>query len=97
MGLLNSVLLSWYYQCVHPTEVDKPMAQVKKNFVEDLPVIVGNRDQISTVFEQKVQEVAAFTSQIKKLQSQLDDEVFAIYGIDSAAADLIHSEMVIKL
>lgn len=168
LGLLNSVLLSWYYQCVHPTEVDKPMAQVKKNFVEDLPVIVGNRDQISTVieivdrilrlcqrryedkhlfirylcrvyepkkitekleefdslsfkdfcaelkkqkvnlpasaqiellplFEQKVQEIAAFTSRIKKLQSQLDDEVFAIYGIDSAAADLIHSEMVIKL
>lgn len=168
LGLLNSVLMSWYYQCVHPTEVDKPMAEVKKNFVEDLPVIVGNADQINTVieivdgmlqlcqrryedkhlfirylcsayepkkitekleefdslsfkdfcaelkkqkvnlsasaqmellplFEQKVQEAAAFTSRIKKLQSQLDEEVFAIYGIDSAAADLIHSEMVIKL
>ena len=52
------------------------------------------RQQFSKMplFEQKVQEIAAFTSQIKKLQSQLDDEVFAIYGIDSAAADLIHSE-----
>ena len=42
LGVLNSTLLSWYYQSVHPTEVGKPMAQVKKNFVEDLPIILGD-------------------------------------------------------
>lgn len=168
LGLLNSVLLSWFYQCIHPTEVGKPMAQVKKNFVEDLPVVVGNANQVNTVieivdrilqfcqtryehkqlfikylcsayepkkitekleefdslsfkdfctelkkqkvklsasaqmellplFDQKIQEIVTFTSQIKKLQSQLDDEVFAIYGIESVAADRIRNEMVIKL
>lgn len=49
------------------------------------------------LFDQKIQEIAAFTSQIRKLQSQLDDEIFAIYGIDSVAADRIRSEMVIEL
>ena len=42
LGLLNSTLISWYYQAVHPTEIGKPMAQVKKNFVEDLPIILGD-------------------------------------------------------
>ena len=144
------------------------MAQIKKNFVEDLPVAIGNMEQESSIigyvdemlklcqgrynqiqsfvkycnsayepkaiteklecfyclsfkefceelkkqkvklsasaqmdllplFDQEVQKVASFTAQIKELQSQLDDEVFAIYGIDSATADRIRSEMVIEI
>lgn len=53
--------------------------------------------ELLPLFDQKIHEVAAFTSQIEKLQSRLDDDVFAIYGVDSAAADLIRSEMIIKL
>ena len=49
LGLLNSSLMSWYYQSIHPTEVGKPMAQVKKNFVEDLPIVLGSPDQADSL------------------------------------------------
>lgn len=43
LGLLNSTLLSWIYQVSHPLEVGKPMAQVKKAFVENLPLIIADK------------------------------------------------------
>lgn len=144
------------------------MAEVKKNFVEELPIEIGSSEQISSIikivdkmlelcqsryavkqtfikylcsalepkriteklesiesisfkdfclelkkqkvklsasmqmellplFDQKKQEIEAFTSRIKIFQTQLDDEVFAIYGIDSVAANQIRSEMIIDI
>lgn len=49
LGLLNSKLMTWIYQMEHPTEVGKPMAQVKKAFVEELPVVIGTKSQIEQV------------------------------------------------
>lgn len=51
LGLLNSILMSWFYQSVHPTEVGKPMAQVKKNFIEELPIVVGSDIQQTKIIE----------------------------------------------
>ena len=51
LGLLNSTFMSWYYQTTHPLEVGKPMAEVKKNFVEELPVAVGTNDQTAFTIE----------------------------------------------
>lgn len=45
LGILNSTFMTWFYQTTHPLEVGKPMAEVKKNFVEDLPVILGSNEQ----------------------------------------------------
>lgn len=45
LAILNSTFMSWYYQVTHPLEVGKPMAEVKKNFVEDLPIIEGTPEQ----------------------------------------------------
>ena len=44
LGILNSSFMTWYYQTTHPLEVGKPMAEVKKNFVEDLPIIYADTD-----------------------------------------------------
>lgn len=41
--------MTWYYQTTHPLEVGKPMAEVKKNFVEDLPIVIGISDQVQSV------------------------------------------------
>ena len=49
LGLLNSVLMTWIYQREHPLEVNKPMAEVKKVFLEDLPLIIGNNDEVARV------------------------------------------------
>ena len=49
LGLLNSTFMTWYYQTTHPLEVGKPMAEVKKNFVEDLPVVIGTEEQQSSL------------------------------------------------
>lgn len=49
LGLLNSKLMTWIYQMEHPTEVNKPMAQVKKTFVEELPVSIGTQEQIEQI------------------------------------------------
>ena len=49
LGLLNSSFMTWFYQTTHPLEVGKPMAEVKKNFVEDLPVIIGTQAQVELV------------------------------------------------
>ena len=51
LGLLNSTFMTWYYQQTHPLEVGKPMAEVKKNFVEDLPLVFGNEDQQKQIIE----------------------------------------------
>ena len=69
-------------------------AEMKKQKVK---LSASDQMDLLPLFDQKIQEVATFTSQIKKLQSQLDDVVFAIYGIDSVAADRIRNEMVIEL
>ena len=45
LGLLNSTFMTWFYQVTHPLEVGKPMAEVKKNFVEELPIIEGASNQ----------------------------------------------------
>ena len=45
LGLLNSTLLSWVFQASHPTEVGKTMAQVKKDYVGNLPIICGTETQ----------------------------------------------------
>ena len=168
LGLLNSTLMSWFYQATHPLEVGKPMAEVKKNFVEELPIIVGGAEQIESLnaivegiltlcqkrygekrrfieyldsafepksiteklegfeelsfkefcaelkkqkvklsaaaqmellplFDQKKTAIAALTTQIRTLQAQLDDEVFAIYGISPADAEQIRNEMLIEI
>ena len=49
LGLLNSKLMTWIYQMEHPTEVGKPMAQVKKAFVEELPIVIGTQNQIEQI------------------------------------------------
>lgn len=41
--------MTWIYQMEHPTEVNKPMAQVKKTFVEELPVSIGTQEQIEQI------------------------------------------------
>ena len=51
LGILNSNLMSWIYQMEHPTEVGKPMAEVKKAFVEALPIAKGTDEQIRKVEE----------------------------------------------
>ncbi len=56
LGLLNSQFMSWFYQAEHPTEVGKPMAQVKKSFVEDLPLIIAKKEMV-VVLEQIVDEL----------------------------------------
>ncbi|MBR6070478.1 MAG: hypothetical protein IKP78_07815 [Ruminococcus sp.] len=49
LGLLNSELMTWYYQTTHPTEVGKPMAEVKKAFVENLPIIIPEKSIVEKV------------------------------------------------
>lgn len=47
LGILNSELMTWIYQAMHPTEVGKPMAQVKKVFIENLPLIISESNIVS--------------------------------------------------
>lgn len=49
LGLLNSIFMTWYYQTTHPTEVGKPMAEVKKDFVEKLPIIIAEQSVVERV------------------------------------------------
>lgn len=56
LGLLNSTFMTWYYQATHPLEVGKPMAEVKKNFIEELPFALGTPEQVSALV-QKVDEM----------------------------------------
>ena len=49
------------------------------------------------LFDAKVKEIAAVTTQINALQLQLDELVFQIYEIDSASAEKIKSEMVVTI
>lgn len=49
LGLLNSIFMTWYYQSTHPTEVKKPMAEIKKVFVEDLPIVIAENDVVEKV------------------------------------------------
>ena len=49
------------------------------------------------LFDQKVQEIAAFTSQIKRIQSQLDSLVFEIYGIDSESVERIKNGISVEV
>lgn len=51
LGILNSTLMTWIYQSEHPLEVGKPMAEVKKAFVEKLPLAIGNPEQIGKTEE----------------------------------------------
>ena len=51
LGLLNSTFMSWYYQATHPLEVGKPMAEVKKNFIEELPFAPGTPEQVSALVQ----------------------------------------------
>lgn len=168
LGLLNSTFVSWFYRAVHPLEVGKPMAEVKKKFIEDLPMIVGSTTQLDNtvaltnsimhlcqdrynikmvfiqycnsiyepkaitekisnfdtidfksfcnelkrqkcklsastqmellpLFNQKRKEIDAINMQIKALQTQLDEIVFELYGIDAVSADRIRREMVINI
>ena len=59
LGILNSTLMTWFYQTTHPLEVGKPMAEVKKNFVEDLPVILGSNEQ-QTLLISIVEDLLSF-------------------------------------
>ena len=43
--------MSWYYQATHPLEVGKPMAEVKKNFIEELPFAPGTPEQVSALVQ----------------------------------------------
>ena len=168
LGLLNSTLMSWFYQKVHSSEVGKTLAEVKKVFVEDLPFIAGTPEQVTRVeaavegllklcqerwdgkksfldyirkrhepkkiserleefdklsfrdfcaemkkqkmklsaleekellplFEADSKNAAGYDAKIKRLQKELDDTVFEIYGIDSATAERIRGEMIIEL
>lgn len=49
LGLLNSTLMTWIYQTEHPLEVGKPMAEVKKAFIEALPVVKGSSSEIAAL------------------------------------------------
>lgn len=51
LGLLNSSFMTWYYRAVHPLEVGKPMAEVKKQFVEELPIILGTKEQVDIIID----------------------------------------------
>ena len=53
--------------------------------------------ELLPLFDQKKTAIAALTTQIRTLQTQLDDEVFAIYGISSADAEQIRNEMLIEI
>ncbi len=49
LGLLNSTLMNWVFQATHPTEVGKPMAEVKKDYLGNLPIVCGNESQQDSV------------------------------------------------
>lgn len=68
LGLLNSKFMSWFYQAEHPTEVGKPMAQVKKAFVEELPLAIAEKDVIYAV-EQYVETLLSLC-QTRQQQKQ---------------------------
>ena len=53
LGLLNSVILNWYFKRENFLEDGKTLAEVKGAHVKLLPIAIGNTDQIRTV-EKKV-------------------------------------------
>lgn len=53
--------------------------------------------ELLPLFNHVIQEVAGLAAKISVLQGQLDDVVFSIYGIDTADAKRIRSEMKIEI
>ena len=51
LGILNSTFMTWYYQTTHPLEVGKPMAEVKKNFIEELPIVISSEEEQKKLVE----------------------------------------------
>ena len=69
-------------------------AELKKQKVK---LSAAAQIELLPLFDQKKTAIAALTAQIRTLQSQLDDEVFNIYGISSADAEQIRNEMLIEI
>ena len=49
------------------------------------------------LFRKEAEELETISSQIQNLQSQLDEEVFSIYGIEPASSVRMKDEMAIVL
>ena len=73
-----------------------------KEFCEELKkqkvkLSVSAQMELLPLYNEKLKEIANMTLQIKQIQSQLDDAVFDIYGIDAETAERIKRNMVIDI
>ena len=102
LGLLNSKFMSWFYQAEHPTEVGKPMAQVKKAFVEELPLVVAEKDVVCTV-EQHVDRLLSLCQTRQQQKQKFLSYIKSAYEPKSISerleeyADLTFKEFVAEL
>ncbi len=85
LALLNSKLLSWYYQNIINYEVGEALAQVKKGHLELLPIKITSKttqikiiSKVDKILNQKKEKSSADTS---KLENEIDTIIYKLYKL----------------
>lgn len=83
LGLLNSKLTNFFYSYLNP-EKGEALAEVKKNHVESLPIIINKNaeksigERVSAILAAKRLDIQADTSAI---ETEIDLMVYKLYGL----------------
>ena len=89
LGILNSKLIQWYYLNFLITN-EKSVPQIKKYHLDSIPIRYCSERYQSLVG--KIVDMLICSDQSKtKLQNDLDNIIFKIYGIDEVYIDIINS------
>jgi TaqI-like C-terminal specificity domain/Eco57I restriction-modification methylase len=84
LGLINSTLMNYYFQCLNP-EKGEALAEVKKENVEKLPVVPASPEQQAPII-QLVEKLITVRKQDPEsnstvLERQLDQLVYELYNL----------------
>ncbi|WP_461655954.1 TaqI-like C-terminal specificity domain-containing protein [Methylorubrum aminovorans] len=84
LGIINSSMMNWYYQTLNP-EVGEAFAEVKKENVARLPVILADYDDRKLI--KKIEDIATRLIYLKsKLLSERDGHTRKVLERNSEAA-----------
>jgi hypothetical protein len=76
--------MQWIYEIRNPQMIGKAFAEIKKTYIEELPIILPEDTNLITNLVDKLMATYATddTVNIASLEKQIDDIVYKTYGID---------------
>ncbi len=96
LGLINSALLNYYFQCMNP-EKGEALAEVKKEHVEKLPIAPARPDQQSDIIGLVEKIIAKKKSRDYEdtgtFEAAIDRLVYALYGLTKEEIAIIEGSM----